>query len=164
MGHGEQLHWQTRTLAAGTQPEATRLSDTVPNAGLTTLTLSPPNTLVTSQGSPQEQRCSHSIVPSCRGCHRPRQAGSARSTTACDMRSGSLGGDKRGCREPSGMILQKSKNKNAGMVTSGRAWGDLNGGSVPVEGQGKRPHAACPGSCWEQTGHGEREQQRRVSS
>lgn len=60
--------------------------------------------------------------------------------------------------------MQKSKNKNAGMVTSGRAWGDLNGGSVPMEGQGRRPHAACPSSCSGQTGHGEREQKKRVSS
>ena len=35
---------------------------------------------------------------------------------------------------------------------------------MPAEGQGRRPHAACPSSCLGQTGHGERGQERRVSS
>lgn len=35
---------------------------------------------------------------------------------------------------------------------------------MPPEGQGERPHAACPGSCSGKTGGGEREQKRRVSS
>lgn len=122
-----------------------------------------PSSQGTSQGTLGTSTALSVSVSPCQGLHSPRQAGSSPASQLVTQ-SGVLMGDKRGHRGPRGLILQKSKNKNARMVTSGRAWGDLNGGSVPAEGQGKRPHAACPSCCLGQTGHGEQEQQRRVSS
>lgn len=78
-----------------------------------------------SHGGPRGQRCSRRVFSRRRGLPWPpaRRLLSQHAGSARDTRSGSPVGDKRGCREPRGMILQKSKNKNAGMVTSSRAWG-----------------------------------------
>lgn len=118
------VNLQMRTLGAGVWPQATRLPVGAWPPGPSSTPGSPPalclcpSALVLSQGPPRAApQPGH--PPSMGGCKHPNTLPPCpQGTLPPSTMSGSLG-EKKGDAER--VILQKSKNKNAGMMTSGRA-------------------------------------------